>query len=95
MKRTPRFILVVALLLPLFPPLVGCTGNLGTRLVRTDNHGQHVDQLSGRAAAPAVDGGVIDHRFRVEVASPPASLSVWVIDPVGEPRQPAVHPPIR
>ena len=31
-----------------------------------------------------MDGTVIDHRFRVEVESPPASLSVWIIDPSGE-----------
>ena len=31
-----------------------------------------------------MDDAVIDHRFRVNVASPPASLSVWVIDPSGE-----------
>ena len=78
--QTSRCMLTLALSVS----LPGCAGRLGTGVVRTPNHGRDVAQLVGHTAAPAMEGAVIDHRFRVEVASPPASLSVWVIDPSGE-----------
>ena len=63
----------------------GCA-NLGGRWVAASpNQGRTVAQCApAHDAAPAMQGAVIDHRFRVEVAEPPASLSVWIIDPSNE-----------
>ena len=79
-RQTSRCLLTLVL----SATLPGCTGRLGTGVVRAPNHGREVAQLDDHTAEPAMDGTVIDHRFRVEVESPPASLSVWIIDPSGE-----------
>ncbi|MEM7627089.1 MAG: alpha/beta fold hydrolase [Planctomycetota bacterium] len=63
--------------------LPGCESFLGKQVVRAPNHGKPLAKLKP-ADELTLPGTVIDHRLRVEVAEPPASLAVWVIDPAGE-----------
>ena len=63
--------------------LSGCESLLGRFMVRPPNHGRSLARVDRDEPLDLPDT-VIDHRLRVEIDDPPASLSVWVIDPSNE-----------
>jgi len=63
--------------------LSGCNSTLGEWVVKSPNHGMSLAAVSLDEPL-ALENTVIDHRFRVEIADPAASLLVWVVDPSGE-----------
>ncbi|MEM9419115.1 MAG: alpha/beta fold hydrolase [Planctomycetota bacterium] len=64
--------------------LGGCAGTIGRAAVKTPNQGKATQELNAHVAEPEMEGAMIDHRLRVEIDQPAASLSVWVIDPSNE-----------
>lgn len=83
MKRTVFQLSLTTVFAVLLLTLPGCESFLGKQVVKAPNHGKSLAKLK-IATELTLPGTVIDHRLRVEVADPPASLSVWVIDPAAE-----------
>jgi pimeloyl-ACP methyl ester carboxylesterase len=60
--------------------LVGCQSYLARRMVQAPNHGKTVSNFDVTPDKSLKSLG-IDRQLRVEVGPPPASLSVWIVEP--------------
>ena len=72
-----------ALLLALAVSLPGCNHYFARYTVAPPNHGKSLAQVD-KDVPFELPGTVIDHKLRVDIDDPPASLSVWVMDPSNE-----------
>ena len=63
--------------------LCGCTEFLAIPMVRSPNHGRQFD-ASGDASPAELEELGVNMQLRLDVGPPPASLSLWIIDPTDE-----------
>ena len=61
----------------------GCNYYFAKYTVAPPNHGKAFEEVAV-PREPELAGSVIDHRLRVRIDDPPASLAVWVMDPSNE-----------
>lgn len=81
--RPPGGFCLLVFLLVICGVCGGCESYLGKWVARPPNHGKSLAKVD-RDEPLVLATTIIDHRLRVEIAEPAASLSVWVIDPSNE-----------